>query len=59
LADIAALRFVIAAGVHRLLLVVHGETHADAVEVLSGIDWEDTSVVLADSGEVLAHAGQH
>ncbi|NQD87404.1 hypothetical protein HP499_06225 [Paenarthrobacter sp. CM16] len=59
LADIAALRFVIAAGVQRLLLVVHGETHADAVEVLSGIDWEDTSVVLADSGEVLAHAGQH
>ncbi|WP_311214441.1 MULTISPECIES: hypothetical protein [unclassified Arthrobacter] len=59
LADIAALRFVIAAGAQRLLLIVHGDTHAEAAEVLSGIDWEDTSVVLADSGEVLAGAGHH
>ncbi|ASN19802.1 hypothetical protein [Arthrobacter sp. YN] len=59
LADIAALRFVIAAGVQRLLIVVHGDTDAEAAEVLSAVDWEDTSVVFADSREVLAGVGQH
>ncbi|BCW58400.1 hypothetical protein [Arthrobacter sp. StoSoilB20] len=59
LADIAALRFVIAAGVRRLLLVIDADADPEAVEVLSAIDWEDASVVQADSKEVLAGAGHH
>ena len=46
LADLLALRFVIAAGVERLLIVVHGSAATpEALSLLSGVDWKETQVL--------------
>ncbi|MCP1413471.1 hypothetical protein [Paenarthrobacter sp. A20] len=58
MADLVALRFVIAAGVQRLLIVVHGDGYVQASEVLSAVDWDDVCLLNRESEAVLAGAGQ-
>ncbi|WP_159707625.1 hypothetical protein [Arthrobacter sp. 18067] len=65
MADLVALRFVVAAGVQRLLIVVHDTNDTDdtddsaASEVLSAVEWEDTSIVIRESEGASSFAGQH
>ncbi|MGO4588488.1 hypothetical protein [Paenarthrobacter sp. 2TAF44] len=52
LADLVALRFVVAAGVERLLMVVHGNAPTpEALSALTGVGWKDSTVLEVASAD--------
>jgi pimeloyl-ACP methyl ester carboxylesterase len=58
LADLFALRLLVATGARRLHVVVHGDSLKAVLETLAAMAWEDVTVELQDSGAVLARAGE-
>ncbi|MDR6640473.1 hypothetical protein [Paenarthrobacter nitroguajacolicus] len=58
LADLFALRVLIATGMRRLRVVIHGKTLKADLEALATMDWDDITVDLHESKAVLAGAAQ-